>query len=100
MSVPGQRAMLLPVMGPVVASTVPQAPAPSDYAQGAPEVPYDRQEATQPVGEFGPPRMPWRALVAAECPDSAARVYRDRWTGDVAVHLPRANRSDDHGPTS
>ncbi|EPD63154.1 hypothetical protein [Streptomyces sp. HGB0020] len=44
-----------------------------------------RETAAQP---FGPPRVPWRALVAHERPDAAARVYRDRWTGDHAAYLP------------
>lgn len=47
-----------------------------------------RQTPAQPVEEFGPPRVPWRALVAQERPDDAARVYRDRWTGDHATYLP------------
>ncbi|WP_139118541.1 hypothetical protein [Streptomyces althioticus] len=40
--VPGQRAMLLPVMGPVTVSTAPQAPVPHRAAPDGPELPYGR----------------------------------------------------------
>lgn len=79
----------LPLLMPVPAATRPQerpAHAPADT--DAPHAPQGRQTPTQPAEGFGPPRVPWRALVAHERPDDAARVYRDRWTGDHATYLP------------
>ncbi|MFG2515990.1 hypothetical protein [Streptomyces sp. NPDC048584] len=78
----GQPPLLLPVQTPALPAERP-AYAPAD------------EEAHEPLPgpetgaqEFGRPRMPWRALVASECPDAAARVYRDRWSGDAATYLP------------
>lgn len=45
-----------------------------------------------PTGHVGPPPGTggWRALVARERPQAAARAYQHRWTGDHARHLPDA----------
>lgn len=63
--------------------TAPQQPP--GAASPPPTAPPNAPE--RPVG---PPPVPggWRALVARERPDDAARTYRDRWKGDHARHLP------------
>ncbi|HET9382562.1 MAG TPA: hypothetical protein VFP69_17265 [Streptomyces sp.] len=70
----------------------PDAPCP---APPGPAAPPDRPAppgapAAAPERPVGPPPVPggWRALVARERPDDAARTYRDRWKGDHARHLP------------
>lgn len=78
----GQSPLLLPV---------PAAERPSGRPAHAPadDEPHRPLPAPETAAqEFGPPRMPWRALVATERPADAARVYRDRWTGNAATYLP------------
>ncbi|WP_405930344.1 hypothetical protein [Streptomyces sp. NBC_00827] len=52
---------------------------------GPQEHPADPSAGDLPIGA---PRGGWRDLVARECPDDAAAVYRDRWKGDRARYLP------------
>lgn len=65
----GQSPLLMPVPGPTRPAERPAHAPAGDEPIGAP-----------PDG--------WRARVARERPDTAAAVYRDRWTGDRARHLP------------
>ncbi|MFJ1664831.1 hypothetical protein ACIOK4_00290 [Streptomyces bottropensis] len=53
--------------------------------QGPQEPPADPSAADHSIGA---PRDGWRALVARERPQEAEAVYRDRWRGDHAAHLP------------
>lgn len=62
---------------PLLAS-VPHPPHPAKHPSGP--------EQTQ--ASIGAPREGWRAVVARERPEDAARVYGDRWTGDHARYLP------------
>lgn len=81
-----QLPLLMPVPGPVCPSEQPaRTPAHSD-AQRAPQAPQMPAQP-DPVG-YGAPPEGWRARVASERPDDAARVYRDRWTGERAAYLP------------
>lgn len=78
----GQPPLLLPVPAPTRPA---ESPAHAPAADEPHDTPYGPPGGAQ---AFGPPRMPWRALVANARPDDAARVYRDRWTGDAATYLP------------
>lgn len=53
--------------------------------QGPQEPPADPSAGDRSIGA---PRDGWRALVARERPEDAEAVYRDRWRGDHAAHLP------------
>jgi hypothetical protein len=63
----------------------PAAPPRTPEPHTPPEAP-----PSAPQGRVGPPPGTggWRALVARERPQAAARAYRHRWTGDHAHHIP------------
>ncbi|MEH0657568.1 hypothetical protein QA860_07430 [Streptomyces stelliscabiei] len=65
----GQMPLLMTVPAPHGPQEPPAAPSAGDHSIGA-------------------PRDGWRALVARERPEDAEAVYRDRWRGDHAAHLP------------
>lgn len=76
----------LPLMMPVPAAARPvERPA---HAPADAETPHPLRDRQRPAQQSGPPRAPWRVLVARERPADAARVYRDRWTGEAATYLP------------
>lgn len=93
--------------GPSPLRVVP-APLPGTRARGrAPQTPQGQppllmpvpaparpaaRPAYAPAGDqsIGAPPDGWRARVARERPEDAAAVYRDRWTGEHACHLPDA----------